>query len=190
MFEENLKLVYLVYNRRIAKGPNEFKWEEDIIQEGLLGLYRGCCTYDPSYGIKVSTYLAKCIENSMLAYLRTEERKYRHEVETLDSPIVGMDDDDAINSIDAIATEKEDEFSLELTIDEMLKCYEHYIIAHGNKTLKNGIDKNKKLLRKILLLVSCGSSYRTIAKKLGFSTTTITNKLEYLKKALLECSYV
>lgn len=189
MFEDNIKLVYLVYNRRIEKSSAIFKLEDDLIQEGMIGLHKGCCTYNPEFGIKASTYLSQCIENAMLEFLRREYRATRAiDYMSLDDPVPKMDPEDGHTIGDTF--EYEEQEPLPHTIDEMIKCYEAYIKQHGNKTLKNNVEKNKRLLRGVLQMINKGYSYRTIGKKFGLSRTNVNNKILTLRKALLEYNYI
>lgn len=188
-FEDNIKLVYLVYNRRIHKNDKIESSQDDLIQEGMIGLYKGCCSYDPNCGIKCSTYLAQCIENAMLTFLKRQEKStINNVIRSIDEPIPGSEG--RANYIDLIPEEKQDQFSLTMTIAEMLKCYEKHTIKFGTLKQKRELEKNKKILKRTLLLLNCGNSYRTIAKKLGMTVPTLLSRVDTLKKSLIESNYI
>ena len=72
LFEENQKLVYFVVNKY-------YDWlaeDEDIIQEGFLGLYKASLTWDSSRS-KFSTYATRCILNQIRHELRKRSRGRR-----------------------------------------------------------------------------------------------------------------
>lgn len=67
MFEDNIPLVYFL----VKKYYPTFAGNEDVIQEGKIGLWQGVQTYDESKG-KLSSYLASCIINGFRNYIRKE----------------------------------------------------------------------------------------------------------------------
>ena len=70
-FESNIGLVYKVYNDRF----NEYRWlEEDLIQEGMIGLWKACQVFDKNRGVPFSSYACICIRNAMGMLLRKELR--------------------------------------------------------------------------------------------------------------------
>ena len=71
LFNENLGLVrHLVskaYNR--YKDTSTYLEEEDLFQEGLLGLYRATKLYNSSKNVKFSTYAYKAIDSFILRHV-------------------------------------------------------------------------------------------------------------------------
>lgn len=70
LVERNLRLV-----AHIAKkytGPNID--QEDIISIGTIGLIKGINSYKSEKKVKLATYVARCIENEVLMYLRTTKK--------------------------------------------------------------------------------------------------------------------
>lgn len=68
---------------RLAHKPADI---EDLMQEGLIGLFRAAMTYDGSKGAKFSTYSGVCIDNCMKTAFRAEDTTLTEEV-----PEVGTD---------------------------------------------------------------------------------------------------
>lgn len=64
---DNMKLVYFIINKHY---PSHAK-NEDIIQEGMLGLVNAAENFDPEKG-KFSTYATTCILNQIRTYFRNE----------------------------------------------------------------------------------------------------------------------
>lgn len=70
-FESNQGIVYAVYNKHFTG----FGYlQEDLIQEGLLALWKACSTFDESRGCTFSTYAFTVVANAMRMYLRKEKR--------------------------------------------------------------------------------------------------------------------
>ena len=82
-FESNVGLVYRVVNEDFA---SYVRFREDIEQEGMLGLWTACQTFDETRGTAFSTYATKCIKNRIAMYLR-KELAYRSRVLSLDKLI-------------------------------------------------------------------------------------------------------
>lgn len=70
-FDENIGLVYYVFNKYYQKYRDI---EDDLIQEGMIGLWKACQTFDSLREVKFSTYAVKVIKNSMGMYVRKEAR--------------------------------------------------------------------------------------------------------------------
>lgn len=60
LIEDNIKLVYHVINRKYPT----FRYDEDLIQCGMMGLCKAANTWDESKS-KFSTYAVICINNEM-----------------------------------------------------------------------------------------------------------------------------
>ena len=78
--------------------------QEDLISIGTIGLIKGISSFDPSKGARLATYAARCVENEILMYFRSQ-KKLQGEVSLSDSietdkegnalqlmDIVGVDD--------------------------------------------------------------------------------------------------
>lgn len=70
-FDSNQGIVYAVYNKHFAG----FGYlQEDLIQEGLLALWKACSTFDESRGCTFCTYAFTVVANAMRMYLRKERK--------------------------------------------------------------------------------------------------------------------
>ena len=61
LIERNLRLV-----AHIAKKYNGEKNPEDLISIGTIGLIKGVNTFNPDKNARLSSYIARCIENTIL----------------------------------------------------------------------------------------------------------------------------
>ena len=69
LIEHNLRLV-----AHIAKKFGDEKNIEDLISIGTIGLIKGVNTFNPEKSKKLSTYIARCVENELLMYLRFSKK--------------------------------------------------------------------------------------------------------------------
>ncbi len=90
--------------------------QDDLISIGTIGLIKGINTFNMDKNIRLATYVARCIENEILMFLRTS-KKTKAEV-YLNEPI-GKDKDD--NEITLLEVLENDDRSIEDEIDIKLK---------------------------------------------------------------------
>jgi RNA polymerase sporulation-specific sigma factor len=117
-----------------------------LISIGTIGLIKGINSYDISKNIKLATYVARCIENEILMFLRGS-KKSKAEV-YLNEPI-GKDKDD--NEITLLEVLENDDRSIEDKIDLTLKTKTLYskindILTEREKNIiimRYGLDGKK-----------------------------------------------
>ena len=83
LIRHNLRLV-----AHIVKKYNNAGEADDLISVGSIGLIKGIETFEYGKGSQLATYAAKCIENEILMYIRSN-KKHRSNVSLGES--VGMD---------------------------------------------------------------------------------------------------
>lgn len=66
LIEHNLRLVAHI----VKKYYTQMTDADDLISIGTIGLIKGVSTYDPSKGVRLATYVSKCIENEILMFFR------------------------------------------------------------------------------------------------------------------------
>ena len=76
---DNLRLVYHLFNK-LKQTAIVADNKEDIISEGTVGLVKAANTYDPTKGVRFSTYASRCINNEMLMYIRRINKRTANEV--------------------------------------------------------------------------------------------------------------
>lgn len=101
LIEHNLRLVAHIVKKFEGTRENV----EDLISVGNLGLMKAIESFDPGRGTKLATYAAKCVENEILMYLRSQ-KKVRQEV-FLQDPI-GVDrEGNEVTLMDVLSTDED-----------------------------------------------------------------------------------
>lgn len=102
LIEHNLRLVAHI----VKKFENKNIDTDDLISIGTIGLIKGIDSFNHSKSTKITTYAARCIENEILMYFRSN-KKNNNTVSLNDS--IGYDKDgNEINLIDVIKDNSKD----------------------------------------------------------------------------------
>ena len=81
LIEHNLRLVAHI----VKKYDHRNEDMDDLLSIGTIGLIKGVDSYTIKHGTRLTTYVAKCIENEILMFLR-KSAQYRCEV-SFDEPL-------------------------------------------------------------------------------------------------------
>ena len=107
LIEHNLRLVAHIVKKYETKDISA----DDLISIGTIGLIKGIDSYSINKGVKLTTYAAKCAENEILMYFRSN-KKYNNNISLED--IIGHDKDGGdITLMDVL---KENSINIENTI--------------------------------------------------------------------------
>ena len=68
LVEDNINLVYFLINKYYPS----FRGNEDVQQEGMMGLCKAAKTFDDSKGAQFSTYATMCILNQIRIFFRQD----------------------------------------------------------------------------------------------------------------------
>lgn len=74
LIEHNLRLVAHIV-KKFESNNNEI---DDLIGIGTVGLIKGIDTYSPNKKVKLTTYAAKCCENEILMYFRSNKKNAKN----------------------------------------------------------------------------------------------------------------
>lgn len=99
LIERNLRLVAHIIKKYYTQSTDQ----EDLISIGTIGLIKGISSFDPSKGARLATYAARCIENEILMYFRSQ-KKLQGEVSLSDS-IDSDKDGDALQLMDIVGVD-------------------------------------------------------------------------------------
>ena len=86
LITHNLRLVAHIVKKYETKNISA----DDLISIGTIGLIKGIDSYSPNKGVKLTTYAAKCAENEILMYFRSN-KKYNNNISLND--VIGHDKD-------------------------------------------------------------------------------------------------
>lgn len=159
LIERNLRLVAHVCKK--YNGTNIDN--DDLISIGTIGLIKGLNSFKKDKNVKLSTYVAKCIDNEILMYLRNS-KKLSAEV-PLNEPIGKDKDDNEITLIDILENDErniEDEIDLKMKIKRMYQKIKE-VLKDREKTiieLRFGLNGDKpKTQNQIAKMLGISRSY-------------------------------
>lgn len=99
LIEHNLRLVAHIAKKYTTAGRDS----DDVISIGTIGLIKAVSTYKINKGTTLATYAARCIENEILMYFRSQ-KKLQGEVSLSDS-IEADNDGDALQLMDVVGVD-------------------------------------------------------------------------------------
>lgn len=166
LFESNIKLVYKVFHEKIEKRIDNQSMKDDLIQIGMLSLWKCCLKYDPSRGVQFSTYAYNAIQKSMMCALVREKRKTAILV-SLSKPIQSDSDDCSIVYEDVIASSVN--IVSEVEINDM--------VEQISKTINSNAEKVISMIRE-------GHTQVDIAKELNITRASVGKILKKFRKSL------
>ena len=159
LIERNLRLV-----AHIAKKYSSTNIEQDdLISIGSIGLIKGINSFNMDKNFKLATYIAKCIENEILMYLRSNKKRVTDVY--LNEPIGKDKDDNEVTLQEVLENNErnvEDEVDLKLKVKQLyekmkriLKEREKIIIE-----LRFGLNGDKpKTQKEIAKMMNISRSY-------------------------------
>ena len=152
LIEHNLRLVAHIVKKYVSK-PEE---QDDLISIGTIGLIKGVDSFSNKHGTRITTYCARCIENEILMYFRSNNKNSKN-VSLNES--VGFDKDgNEITIIDILTAprpdfleeiDKKDDIKLLLKYLEVLNDREKEIIIR-RYGLYNTPEQTQKVIAKEL----------------------------------------
>ena len=147
-FESNMALVVDIYNKRFS----HLSWlKDDLLQCGYMGLFKACKTFDPTKGCQFSTYAARCIINSILMFLRKENKHINFDTNFE----INFDEGEEIPILDLLQSSDDLERGLDL---------------------RNFIKHSKN--RKIVELYVDGFTIKEISEKFQISRNCVSRKIK------------
>lgn len=171
LISHNLRLVAHIVRKYYGASP----YQEDLISIGTIGLIKSIDSFDSSNGTRFATYGAKCIQNEILMYFRSQ-KKLNSEVsinETIDTDRDG----NPLTYIDIIKSEDTIADDLDIKIK----------ISKAAEYIKNVLTPREREI--IILRYGLGTdapvTQREVAQKLGISRSYVSriekNALEKLR---------
>jgi len=169
LIEHNLRLVAHIVKKFETKDTDT----DDLISIGTIGLIKGIDSYNKEKATRITTYVARCIENEILMYFRGN-KKNGNNVSLNDS--IGYDKDgNEINLMEVIKDNSED-------IADSLHTKNNLELL--NNYLKNLSKREREIIKKRYgLSLEKEQTQKEIAKELGISRSYVS-RIE--KRALMK----
>ena len=141
LIEHNLRLVAHVC-KKYATSKVE---QDDLISIGTIGLIKGINSFDYSKGVRLATYVSRCIDNEILMYLRST-KKLGAEV-YLEDPI-GKDKDDNTVTLQEVLENNdkniEDEVDLKFKVKQLYEKMKEVLKSREKTILELRFGLNGK----------------------------------------------
>ena len=148
---------------------------DDLIQEGMIGLYKAINVYDETKNHSFSAFASLCIHRQLQNAVKNANRKKNN---PLNSYL-------PIKYYDGSSSSDEDSVLKLVIVDDNSNIEQNYIDNELNTIV---ISKVKDLLSeeqfKILRQFLNGDSYTSIAERNNISTKQVDNMLQAIKKKL------
>lgn len=150
--------------------------KEDIIQEGLIGLFKAVKSYNPEKQNSFKTFANLCIERQLITAIKTSNRQKHMPLNSyLSLNTTAYEEDEDSNLIDIF-----DAHQMEDPLDTITKK-EYY------QTVENAIDKSLSDFEKqVLNRYMQGESYVQIAEKLDTPVKSIDNAIQRIRKKAIK----
>lgn len=121
LIEHNLRLVAHI----VKRFENHSEDTDDLIGIGTIGLIKGVDSYDQSKNIKLTTYVAKCIQNEILMYFRKVKGENIKNISLNDS--IGYDKDGNEISLMEVIKDNSDDFETLIQTKDHITLINDYI---------------------------------------------------------------
>lgn len=179
---DNCALNYLidkykeVVNMKVGKYFMIGAEKEDIIQEGLIGLYKAIKDFNKDKQNSFKTFANLCIERQLITAIKTSNRQKHMPLNSyLSLNVSAYEEDNDSELIEVFETN-----TIEDPLDTITKK-EYY------KSVETAIDKNlSKFEKKVLERYLLGESYVNIAAKLDAPVKSIDNAIQRIRKKAIK----
>ena len=145
---------------------------DDVVQEGMIGLYKAIRDFKPEKNITFKTFADVCITRQILTAIRTANRN-KHNPLNASAPVFGDDSETTFVNI--------------IRQNSVSNPEEIYIIDETLREIKNEISKKLSgFENQVLELYLDGLSYIEISETMNKSLKSIDNALQRIKKKLMD----
>lgn len=145
---------------------------DDIIQEGMIGLFKAVRDFSPERGVTFKTFADVCVTRQILTAVKNASRQKHAPLNfyvSLNKPVFDEENDSTFNDIVACTKNSNPE----------------EIVINKENADKLGSEMNRILSQFELLVLSLyleGISYVDIAKAIGKDAKSVDNALQRIKK--------
>ncbi len=146
---------------------------EDLLQEGMIGLYKAIRDYSPEHSMSFRSFADLCILRQIITAIKRATRKKHAPLNSYISIYRTVEDErerPLIDTMSGVRTEDPEEL---------------FISRESLAGMQDMLDQMLSQLEKeVLTLFLDGRSYQEIAARLGRGTKTVDNALQRIKKKL------
>jgi len=170
--ERNLRLVAHIVKKFSYQGNDV----DDLISIGTVGLIKGIDSFDISKGVRLATYVSRCIENEILMLIRNN-KKSKGDV-SLQDPIGTDKDGNEISLIDVLSSYEDSIIDIVERKVQLKQIYNKINIGLNDREktiiqMRYGLlDDNPRTQKEIALILGISRSYvsrieKSVLKKLN-----------------------
>src|SRR5574344_285627 len=146
LIEHSLRLVAHIVKKFECKDVET----DDLISIGTIGLIKGIDSYTNNKDTRITTYVARCIENEILMYFRSIKKYYN--IVSLDDTIGYDKDGNAIALIDVLK-DKKDSLDEQVNLKENITLIKRYMNKLNDRekeiiTKRYGLNNTKEMTQK------------------------------------------
>jgi len=147
---------------------------EDIIQEGMIGLYKAIQSYDETKGAIFATYADRLVDRQIQTALKYASRQKNMPLNSSVSFSVPMGDKKNSRTLgDTVAAGSDTDPETRLVIEEL----QQLLLAEDSKILS-------KMERQVFSYMLDGKDYKTIADIMGKSPKSIDNCIQRIRSKI------
>ncbi len=153
--------------------------KEDIIQEGLIGLFKAIKSYKPGMQNSFRTFASICIERQLITAIKTSNRQKHIPLNSYLSLNMNAYDSEQSDS-DTTLLEIYNNATVEDPLETLTKK-EYY--NHIENAIENALSDFEK---KVLFRYIKGESYNKIAEELDTPVKSIDNAIQRIRKKAIK----
>ncbi len=160
LIEHNLRLVAHIVKKFDSKNTDT----DDLISIGTIGLIKGIDTYKKNPKVKITTYAARCIQNEILMFYRSN-KKNQFTISLNDS--VGFDKEGNEINLTELIEDKQDDILDTIQVKENIELLNKYL---------NTLNKREKeiIIKRYGLNNEKDLTQKEIAEMLGISRSYVS----------------
>ena len=170
------------YNDVVNMKANKFFMvgaeREDMVQEGMIGLYKAIRSFEVEKHSAFKSFANMCVERQMITAIKTSNRQKHMPLNSylsLNSSPNDEDDEDGADLLDI--------FNANLVEDPLETVTKKEYYSYVEKTINNSLsDFEKKVLNRFIN----GESYEQIASKLETPVKSVDNAIQRIRKKAIK----
>ena len=173
LLEKYRKLVNMKANRFFLVGAEN----DDMLQEGMIGLFKAIKSFDPKKNNSFKTFANLCIERQLITAIKSSNRQKHIPLNSSFSlNLSAYDENDDTSVMDILDTKLVEDPLDTITKKEYMNLIEERISNNLSNFEKQVLDRYIQ-----------GESYIDIANKLNSPVKSIDNAIQRIRKKAVKC---